>query len=149
MAPAGPSAASTVSPDLYNPASFSCRVILSPTRSNRRAAQSIPKTKPSSFECPLGGAQTNRSCRYVLADAFLQFWFLCINPYSTMIERGRNDRLFEHIRSILPNYVGRHVLESWFEGRLKEKAYVFLSQQSKYRDYTLRFECRSLNDIHR
>lgn len=27
--------------------------------------------------------------------------------------------------------------------------YVFLSQQSKYRDYTLRFECRSLNDIHR
>ncbi|WP_288345626.1 hypothetical protein [Duodenibacillus massiliensis] len=97
----------------------------------------------------MGGAQTNRSCRYVLADAFLQFWFLCINPYSTMIERGRNDRLFEHIRSILPNYVGRHVLESWFEGRLKEKAYVFLSQQSKYRDYTLRFECRSLNDIHR
>ncbi|MEI3354897.1 hypothetical protein [Duodenibacillus massiliensis] len=100
-------------------------------------------------ECPLGGAQTNRSCRYVLADAFLQFWFLCINPYSTMIERGRNDRLFEHIRSILPDYVGRHVLESWFEGWLKEKAYVFLSQQSKYRDYTLRFECRSLNDIHR
>ena len=170
MAPAGPSAASTVSPDLYNPAAFSCRVILSPTRSNRRAAQSIPKTKPSSFgaldvssqfrkltdyfrlvekECPLGGAQTNRSCRYVLADAFLQFWFLCINPYSTMIERGRNNKLFEHIRSILPDYVGRHVLESWFEGWLKEKAYVFLSQQSKYRDYTLRFECRSLNDIHR
>ncbi len=170
MAPAGPSAASTVSPDLYNPASFSCRVILSPTRSNRRAAQSIPKTKPSSFgaldvsslfrkltdyfrlvekECPLGGAQTNRSCRYVLADAFLQFWFLCINPYSTMIERGRNDRLFEHIPSILPDYVGRHVLESWSEGRLKEKAYVFLSQQSKYRDYALRFECRSLNDIRR
>ncbi len=100
-------------------------------------------------ECPWGGAQTNRSCRYVLADAFLQFWFLCINPYSTMIERGRNDRLFEYIRSILPDYVGRHVLESWFEGSLKEKAYVFLSQQSKYRDYTLRFECRSPNDIHR
>ena len=89
----------------------------------------------------MGGAQTNRSCRYVLADAFLQFWFLYINPYSTMIERGRNDRLFEYIRSILPDYVGRHVLESWFEGSLKEKAYVFL--------YTLRFECRSLNDIHR
>lgn len=66
-----------------------------------------------------------------------------------MIERGRNDRLFEHIPSILPDYVGRHVLESWSEGRLKEKAYVFLSQQSKYRDYALRFECRSLNDIRR
>lgn len=68
-----------------------------------------------SREAPVGGPVTNRSYRYSLSDPYLLFWFRYIYPNRSLIEQGAVGRLVERIRETLPDYIGRHVLESHFK----------------------------------
>lgn len=71
-------------------------------------------------EEPVGGAATNRGHRFVLADPFLLFWFRYIYPNRSLIEFGKTRRLLERVDQTLPDFVGRHVLESYFKKQLWE-----------------------------
>lgn len=71
-------------------------------------------------EEPVGGAVNNRGHRLVLTDPFLLFWFRYINPHYALIEQGNVRRLLEHVNATLPDFMGRHVLESYFKQQLWE-----------------------------
>lgn len=71
-------------------------------------------------EEPVGGAATNRGHRFVLTDPFLLFWFRYIYPNRSLIEFGKTRRLLERVNQTLPDFVGRHVLESYFKKQLWE-----------------------------
>lgn len=71
-------------------------------------------------EEPIGGAVSNRGHRFVLDDAFLLFWFRYVYPYYALIEQGNVRRLLERVNETLPDFIGRHVLESYFKKQLWE-----------------------------
>ena len=46
---------------------------------------------------------------------------------------------------VMPEFFQEEILP--VKGKLRGKAYLFLSQNAKYRDFTPRFECRSFEDL--
>ena len=148
-------------------------------------------------EEPIGGAVSNRGHRFVLSDPFLLFWFRYIYPNRALIEQGNVSRLLERVNETLPDFIGRHVLESYFkkqlwesgnynevgswwdrkgeneidivavnpfdkeilfaevkrnrskynEEELRTKVLAFFSLNPKYRRFSPKLECRSLEDL--
>ena len=66
------------------------------------------------------GSKTSKDYRFKISDDYILFWFKFIFPAQGLIQQRVTNRLVERVIEKFPDYVGRHVLETWFRRKLWE-----------------------------
>ncbi|MDO9153205.1 MAG: ATP-binding protein [Paludibacter sp.] len=72
---------------------------------------------------PIFSKPESRNIRWSLNDNFLLFWFRFIYPNQSMIELGKNDRLYEYIQLNYEQFSGL-ILERYFRDKIAESEEV-------------------------